>query len=216
MDDTLDRKPCAAQSVAQLVEDVADLRPAMKPSMTCPADVRRLKRRRAKSRVSPDLHDRWLRGQRLHFKYDAESWQRAVTIFRDAIRENPTFSPCYSGLVQMYNAERFVHPGLFRDLGTAKATLELAKRAVQLDPIDSRAHLCCGWSYVMALREAEAAPHIELACELNDNDPWTLLSSAACSAFCGSIEQARLRAEQSLERDGLRLNRFGIPKSAGF
>jgi tetratricopeptide (TPR) repeat protein len=134
----------------------------------------------------------------LHFKYDAESWQRAVTIFREAIRENPTFSPCYSSLVQMNNIEHFVHPGLFRDLGKAKATLELAKRAVQLDPVDSRAHLCCGWSYVMALREAEAAPHLELACELNDNDPWTVLSSAACHAFCGSIEQAHLRAEQSL------------------
>ncbi len=63
---------------------------------------------------------------------------------------------------------------------------------------NSRAHLCCGWSHVMALREAEAAPHMDLACELNDNDPWTLLSSAAYYAFCGSIEQAQLRAQQSL------------------
>ena len=191
--------PRVRLAIAQLVEATADLRPAMKSSMAGPADARRLVLRRAgKPGVSPDLHDRWLRGQRLHFKYDAESWQRAVTIFRDAIRENPTFSRCYSGLVQMYNAECFVHPGLFRDLGSAKATLELAKRAVQLDPIDSRAHLCCGWSYAMALREAEAAPHMELACEVNDNDPWTLLSSAHYYAFCGSIEQARLRANQSL------------------
>ena len=79
-------------------------------------------------------------------------------------------------------------------LGFLKATVELAKMAVQLDPVDSRAHLCCGWSYAMALREAEAAPHMELACELNDNDPWTLLSSAHYSAFCGSIEQAQQRA----------------------
>jgi DNA-binding SARP family transcriptional activator/TolB-like protein len=147
--------------------------------------------------VSLDVYDRWLRGQSLHYKYDAESWQRAVTIFRDAIQENPTFSPCYSSLVQMNNAEHFVHPGLFRDLGKAKTTLELAKRAVELDPVDSRAHLCCGWSYVMALREAEAAPHMELACELNDNDPWTLLSCALYCAFCGSIEQAHLLAGQS-------------------
>ena len=131
-------------------------------------------------------------------KFDPESWQRAVTIFRDTIRENPSFSPCYSSLVQMNNIEHFVHPGIFRDLGKAKATLELAKTAVQLDPVDSRAHLCYGWSNVMALREAEAAPHMELACELNDNDPWTLLSCALYCAFCGSIEQARLRAEQSL------------------
>jgi DNA-binding SARP family transcriptional activator/TolB-like protein len=148
--------------------------------------------------VSLDMHDRWLRGQSLHFKYDAESWQRAVTIFRDGIRENPTFSPCYSSLVQMNNIEHFVHPGLFRDLDKARVTLELAKRAVQLDPVDSRAHLCCGWSYVMALREADAAPHIELACELNDNDPWTLLSSAHYYALSGSIEQARRLAAQSL------------------
>ena len=80
----------------------------------------------------------------------------------------------------------------------ARGTLELAKTAVQLDPVDSRAHLCCGWSYVTALRESEAAPHMDLACELNDNDPWTLLSCAHYCAFCGSIEQARLRAQQSL------------------
>jgi DNA-binding SARP family transcriptional activator len=166
-------------------------------SLNVQLSAERLTRLAGEPDVSLDVHDRWLRGQSLHFKYDAESWQRAVTIFRDAIRENPTFSPCYSSLVQMNNAEHFVHPGLFRDLGKAKATLELAKRAVELDPVDSRAHLCCGWSYVMALREAEAAPHMELACELNDNDPWTLLSCALYCAFCGSIEQAHLRASQS-------------------
>jgi DNA-binding SARP family transcriptional activator/TolB-like protein len=166
-------------------------------SLNVQLSAERLTRLAGEPDVSLDVHDRWLRGQSLHFKYDAESWQRAVTIFRDAIRENPTFSPCYSSLVQMNNAEHFVHPGLFRDLGKAKATLELAKRAVELDPVDSRAHLCCGWSYVMALREAEAAPHMELACELNDNDPWTLLSCALYCAFCGSIEQAHLLASQS-------------------
>jgi hypothetical protein len=50
----------------------------------------------------------------------------------------------------------------------------------------------------MAFREADAAPHMELACELNDNDPWTLLSCALYCAFCGSAEKARLRAAQSL------------------
>jgi DNA-binding SARP family transcriptional activator len=167
-------------------------------TMNVQLSAERLSRLAGEPDVSLDLHDRWLRGQSLHNKYDAESWQRAVTIFRDAIRENPTFSPCYSSLVQMNNAEHFVHPGLFRDLAKAKTTLELAKRAVELDPVDSRAHLCCGWSYVMALREAEAAPHMELACELNDNDPWTLLSCALYCAFCGSIEKAQVRASQSL------------------
>ena len=98
----------------------------------------------------------------------------------------------------MNNIEHFVHPGFFRNREKAEATLELAKTAVQLDPVDSRAHLCCGWSYAMAFREAEAAAHMELACELNDNDPWTLLSTSHYLAFCGSVELARLRAEQSM------------------
>jgi DNA-binding SARP family transcriptional activator/TolB-like protein len=167
-------------------------------SLNVQLSAERLMRLAGEPDVSLDIHDRWLRGQSLMARFDPESWQRAVTIFRDAIRDNPTFSPCYSSLVQMNNIEHFVHPGFFRDLGKAKATLALAKTAVQLDPVDSRAHLCCGWSNVMAFREAEAAPHMELACELNDNDPWTLLSNAAYCGFCGSIEQARLRADQSL------------------
>jgi DNA-binding SARP family transcriptional activator/TolB-like protein len=167
-------------------------------SLNVRLSTERLMRLAGEPDVSLDIHDRWLRGQDLMAKFDAESWRRAVTIFRDAIRENPAFSPCYSSLVQMNNIEQYVHPGLFRDLDKARATLELAKTAVQLDPVDSRAHLCCGWSHVMALREAEAASHMELACELNDNDPWTLLSAALFHAFCGSIEQARLRAGQSL------------------
>jgi len=167
-------------------------------SLNVQLSAERLMRLAGEPDVSLDVHDRWLRGQDLLMKFEPESWQRAVIIFREAIRENPAFSPCYSSLVQMNNIEHIVHPGFFRDRDKAKATLELAKTAVQLDPVDSRAHLCCGWSYVMALREAEAAPHMELACELNDNDPWTVLSCAHYLAFCGSIEQARLRAEQSL------------------
>jgi len=167
-------------------------------SLNVQLSAERLMRLAGEPDVSLDVHDRWLRGQDLLMKFEPESWQRAVIIFREAIQENPAFSPCYSSLVQMNNIEHIVHPGFFRDRDKAKATLELAKTAVQLDPVDSRAHLCCGWSYVMALREAEAAPHMELACELNDNDPWTVLSCAHYFAFCGSIEQARLRADQSL------------------
>jgi DNA-binding SARP family transcriptional activator len=167
-------------------------------SLNVQLSAERLMRLAGEPDVSLDLHDRWLRGQSLMAKFDPESWQRAVTIFREAIRENPTFSPCYSSLVQINNIEHFVHPGFFRGRDKAMATLELAKTAVQLDPVDSRAHLCYGWSNVMALRETEAAPHMDLACELNDNDPWTLLSCALYCAFCGSIEQAKLRARQSL------------------
>jgi DNA-binding SARP family transcriptional activator len=158
----------------------------------------RLRRLADEPDVSLEAYDRWLRGQSLITRLDPESWRRAAVLFQDAIRDNPTFSPFYASLAQLGNAEHYVHPGRFRDLGKALATLEFAKKAVELDPVDSRAHLCCGWAYAMALRETEAAAHMELACELNDNEPWTLLSCAHFSAFGGSIEQAAARAEQAL------------------
>ncbi len=179
--------PCARRAVIELAESTAH-----QESTTIPSPAL------SRPDVSLDAHDRWLRTQNLMAKFNPESWQRAVIIFRDAVCENSAFSPCYSNLAQMNNIEHFVHPGFFRDPDKAKATLELAKTAVQLDPADSRAHLCCGWSNAMALRETEAALHMERACELNDSDPWILLSSAHYYAFCGSIERARLRAEQSL------------------
>ena len=70
--------------------------------------------------VSLDLHDRWLRGQNLMSSSTPRAGGGLSTIFRDAIRENPSFSPCYSSLVQMNNIEHFVHPGVFRDLEKAK------------------------------------------------------------------------------------------------
>ena len=80
-------------------------------SLNVQLSTERLMRLAGEPDVSLDLHDRWLRGQNLMSKFDPESWRRAVAIFRDAIRDNPGFSPCYSSLVQMNNIEHFVHPG---------------------------------------------------------------------------------------------------------
>src|SRR5882672_2467316 len=95
-------------------------------SLNVQLSAERLMRLAGELDVSLDVHDRWLRGQSLMAKFDPESWQRAVTIFLEAIRENPSFSPAYSSLVQINNIEHFVHPGIFRDIEKAKATLELA------------------------------------------------------------------------------------------
>ena len=58
-------------------------------SLNVQLSAERLMRLAGEPDVSLDIHDRWLRGQSLMAKFDPESWQRAVTIFRDAIRENP-------------------------------------------------------------------------------------------------------------------------------
>jgi len=53
----------------------------------------------------------------------------------------------------------------------------------------------------MAARYEQAATHMELACELNPYDSWTLLSVALYHGFCGDHTAARRLADQSLDQN---------------
>ena len=147
--------------------------------------------------VSLEVYDRWLRGQAMILRFSPDNWKRAEQIFADGIRDAPNFSSCYSSLVQMNNAVHIVHPGVFRDPTKAKDTIELARMAVQLDPVDSRAQLCLGWSYAMAKQYSQAEVHMDIACELNENDAWTLISTSLFYAFCAKLGRAERLAAQA-------------------
>ncbi|MBR0773597.1 hypothetical protein JQ625_02010 [Bradyrhizobium diazoefficiens] len=159
----------------------------------------RLTRVAAAPDVSLDIYDRWLRAQTIIGSFSAEHWRNSIAVLTEAINVAPNFSPCYSALVQLNNTEHLVFPGLFRDLKKARSTLELARTAVQLDPVDSRAQLCLGWSQAMLMQYSEASAHIDLACELNGNDPWTLLSAASCQGFCGNFERGSELVAEALK-----------------
>lgn len=167
-------------------------------SLNVQLTTERLMRIAAEPDISLVSYDRWLRGQNLIIGFSPDNWDRATQIFEDTIREAPNFSPAYSSLVQMNNAVHFVHPGVFRDPQTAARTLELARTAVQLDPVDSRAQLCLGWAYAMSKQYFPAEMHMDLAQELNDNDAWTLTSAALFNAFCGRFGDAQRLAADAL------------------
>jgi DNA-binding SARP family transcriptional activator/TolB-like protein len=168
-------------------------------SLNVQLSTERLMRLSREPDVSLDIYDRWLRAQAMITSFRPDDWDRAAEIFADTIRRAPNFSPCFSGLVQMNNSVHFVHPGVLRDVNKAQQTLALARSAVQLDPVDSRAQLCLGWSLTMARQYAEAEVHMDLARELNENDPWTLISTAAYYAFCGKFERAAKLATEASE-----------------
>lgn len=159
----------------------------------------RLMRAAASADVPLDIYDRWLRAQSSIGNFSPSDWRRSIHMLMDTIKVAPSFSPCYSALVQMNNTEHLVFPGVFRDLAKARTTLELARSAVRLDPIDSRAQLCLGWSNAMLKQYTEAAVHVDLACELNGNDPWTLLSAASCHGFCGNFDRGSELVDEALK-----------------
>jgi DNA-binding SARP family transcriptional activator/TolB-like protein len=158
--------------------------------------------RLAKLAPQPDaalqVYDRWLRGQALIKRVTPLAWQRASDLFREIIREVPGFAPAYSSLVQLNNSMHLAHPGVFREREREQQTLTLARAAAALDPIDSRVQLCLGWSEAMSGQYGQAEINLGLAVDLNENDPWTLISSGHCFAFCGNVRRADELARQSL------------------
>jgi len=144
-------------------------------------------------------NDLWLFGQAAVLNVDPTNWERARKLFREVIAQMPDFAPAYSSLAQLNNAYHLVIPGMFRDRNRTEEALACAREAARLDPIDSRSQLCLGWSHAMAMQYDQALIFTSLAYELNENDPWTLVSSAGCFAVCGQQERAREIAAHALQ-----------------
>lgn len=156
-------------------------------SLNVQVSMGRLSRVASEPAVSLEAYDLWLRGQASLHRFSPDTWQHAADMFTEAITRAPQFAPGYSSLVQMNNIVHFVHPGLRRDAGRTQRTVALARKAVELDPMDSRSQLCLGWSYAMADSFVPASTHMELAAALNPNDSWTLISTGLCLSYCGNV-----------------------------
>ena len=99
------------------------------------------------------------------------------------------------------DSEHLVLPGLDRSEEVQQQALELSKVAVEVDPFDARAHHCFAWSLALGRRFDQAELSFGLALELNENDPWTLISSALGTAYCGKHREALELADQALRID---------------
>jgi DNA-binding SARP family transcriptional activator/TolB-like protein len=149
--------------------------------------------------ISLGAYDQWLKGQELALTWwGADEWREAARIFQSIIQEAPNFSPAYSSLVALKNSEHLSFPGVFRSAERDMETGALAKMAVQTDPFDSRAHLAMAWCSAMRGQFEQAELSFGLALDLNENDPWTLISSALGLGFCGEGPRAQALADKAL------------------
>ncbi len=137
-----------------------------------------------------EAYDLWLLGQSALLTFNPKNWATARQLFQRVIEQMPDFAPAYSSLAQLNNSDHIVMPGVLRDPARSAQSLVYAREAARLDPIDSRSQLCLGWSHAMVKQYEQALLFISLAYELNENDPWTLVSSAGCFAVCGEYERA--------------------------
>ena len=159
----------------------------------------RLNRTLDQPHVSLALYDRWLRGEALMTWWRGNSWTEAADICRSIIAEAPNFAPAYCTVVNFINSRSHLFPGELRTPSIKQEALELARTAVELDPTFCRAHLCAAWSYALNGLYEQAELSFEMAHELNENDPWTLMASSLGIAFCGNKETGAQRTDLALQ-----------------
>jgi DNA-binding SARP family transcriptional activator len=142
-------------------------------------------------------YELWMQAQALLGEWRADSEDRAEAILRELIAATPTFAPALVALAQINNVRPIVYPGRPVRRERLEESLALTSRAVTIDPLDSRAHLCRSWAHAMTGSHHAALSHLDLALDLNENDPWTIISAALGFAFAGETDKARRLVEQT-------------------
>lgn len=142
-------------------------------------------------------YELWMEAQALMGEWRAETDSRAEDILRDLVASTPNFAPALVALAQVLHARPIVFPGQLRLPVHLEESLALTSRAVNLDPLDSRTHLCRAWSHAIAGTHSAALSHLDLALDLNENDPWTIISAGLGFAFAGETGRARELVEQA-------------------
>lgn len=87
--------------------------------------------------------DWWHRGNRMLQLYSKEGSRAAKRFFARAIACNPEFAPGYASMAQAEQFEAFFGYGDSREASLARG-LDLARKAVAIDPVDGFAHLTLG------------------------------------------------------------------------
>lgn len=135
--------------------------------------------------------DAWLEGNLELDKFNLEGVTKADECFRRVIALAPNASLGYSSLSRLMNGKHLMLPGHWRSHSDHNESLQNATKAIELDPLDCRAHLHRAWALCLLGEHGKAATGFRVARECNPNDPWTMLSSALGAAFGGDLELAR-------------------------
>ncbi len=140
---------------------------------------------------STRLHyEQWAQSQVLLCQFTQQSWQEAEEILDQILAENDGFVRALSSRASIETMRQIAFPGVISTQDLHRRALAWASNATRLDSIDSRAQLALGWACAMARQFDRAELAYELAFQNNENDPWTIVSSAVGFAFCGQNDRA--------------------------
>ena len=146
-------------------------------------------------------YDFWLRGNKLLEAWDRNADEEAIKMFNQAIKLYPEFPRPYAGLASVYSTRTILGPGNPNDIEDRQLAFEYARKALELDPSDTRNHLNIAWLYMLSRDFENGRKHFDVAGDLNPIDADVLISRAQGDAYLGEPESGL-----HLARSAIRLN----------
>jgi DNA-binding SARP family transcriptional activator len=149
-----------------------------------------MQRLKIKDPHSQSAIEKWLHGQHLLGVWQPDTDLKAERLFLEGIHAAPEHAPLHASLADVYNSRHIVFPGVSRNPKLENKAMQLARRAVALDPLDPRSHVTLGWSLALAAKPVQAVYSFLRGHELNPADSHIAMSAAHGLAICGDLKRA--------------------------
>jgi TolB-like protein len=131
----------------------------------------------------------WLHGLQALRRSDLPAISEARRFFQQAVARDPSFARAYVGLA-MANLNEWACFSWNHWFFLREEAVELARRAVELDGRDHRAHCLLGVAQLYGLNYEAAQRHLLAALELNPNDTDMLAHVSVAMALIGDHDLA--------------------------
>ena len=143
-----------------------------------------------------------LRGNHLIQQYAKEANAQARRLFEEAIRIAPEYGRAYCVLSRAHNLDWRYSWSAEPDC-SLNAAVELARRAIHLDPLDARGYAELGFAHLYKQRHDESIAEYLRATALNPNDAGIIAEYADSLVYTGQPE----KSVEVMER-AMRLNPY--------
>lgn len=162
-------------------------------------ELGKAEQQRATSKMSENLNawDVYQRGMWHLYRRTKVDLKEARSLFEKALSLDPDLSLACAGLVDAYYYEVVLGLADSADDNRDKA-LQVARRALELDPDDAAAHCAMGKARIVRREHALAISDLQLAIDLNPSLAWAHYGLGAAAVFSGDPDKAIPHLESAI------------------
>jgi len=148
-----------------------------------------------------EAYQSYLKGRYRFKKYAPEDFKAAAQFFEQAVSRDPNYAAAYAGLADVYANQAY--NGLSGSEAYDKAR-SMARRALELDPQNSEAHISLATVNMLFFRNfSEAEAEIQKGIALDPSSPYAHQVASWFNMEMGRIQEAVTEGRKAVELDPL-------------